>query len=91
MEFTIKINDLELRSCVEVGLSMSEKYNTAEIVLWKHYKDDNSDKKYCLTVAYWVKESDTYNLKFVGERPFEIDNKIFMKLIKIGQSLLSNK
>ena len=64
MNFDMRINDMELRSCGKHLLRENIKHNTAEIVKWE---DD-----YCYTVAYWIKSKDGYSLHFVSERPFGV-------------------
>ena len=77
MKFNIRIEDLEVRS-----------HNTAltEIVRWFVGFTGN---EYCCTIAYWNKTSDGYDLKFVGDRPFEVNPELFMRLAKYGQEILN--
>jgi hypothetical protein len=85
MKFNTRIDDLELRSCGEHLLAEGVKHNTAEIVKWAK---DAGKKEYCWTVAYWNKHKEGYDLRFVGNRPFDVNSDIFMKLAKQGQQLL---
>jgi hypothetical protein len=85
MNFSLRINDLEARSC-DRHLFISEPHDRAEIVKWG---SDNKER-HCFTVAYWEKSKDGYNLKFVGNRPFEIDTILFMDIAKQGQRILDD-
>ena len=78
IEFKFKVKDLEVRDCGKC----------AEIVKW--CSDDG--KEYCYTIAFWNKNKESYDLKFVGNRPFDkdINSKLFMKLAKQGQQILDN-
>ncbi len=80
MKFNIRVKDLELRSCPG--------HCKAEIVKWAN---DTDGKEYCWTVAYWEKSKEGYNLRFVGDRPFEVNGRLFMKLAKQGQRLLEGE
>lgn len=85
-KFSFKVEDLEVRSCNAHLLSGGE-HNRAEIVKWAK---DTGEKKYCWTVAYWSKNKDGYDLKFLGKRPFDVDSGVFMKLAKQGQEMLDD-
>ena len=87
MKFSFRIEDLELRSCGEHLLVDGVEHNRAEIVKWAK---DTGKKECCWTVAYWDKHEDGYDLKFVGNRPFDTNQDIFMKLAKQGQQLLDD-
>ena len=62
-------------------------HTRAEIVKWAK---DTGQKEYCWTVAYWDRHKEGYDLKFVGNRPFDTNQKIFMTLAKQGQQLLED-
>ena len=83
MKFSIRIEDLELRSCGEHLLTEGVEHTRAEIVKWEN-------EEYCWTLAYWNKNINGYNLMFVGNRPFDTNQEIFMKLAKQGQRLLDD-
>lgn len=88
MKFSFRLEDLEVRSCGEHLLSGGN-HDRAEIVKWD--KNTNGEE-YCFAVAYWDKTKDGYNLKFVGKRPFSINNKDnFWKLAQQGQVLLEEE
>lgn len=93
MNFSVKIKDLEIRSCRK-DLSLDLPHNTAEIIQWdlaaiNHDSEDNP-KKYCYTLAYWIKDINSYDLRFLGSRPFDnlVNRHHFWTLAKIGQRLL---
>lgn len=80
MKFNIRIDNLEVRSCNENLLSVGD-HTKAEIVKWE-------DEASCYTLAYWTKDSEGYDLQFVGNRPFGADWRLFMDLAQQGQKLL---
>ena len=80
-------SDLELRSCNDM-LTSSGKHTRAEIVQWKI---DDSGEEYCFTVASWKKTKDSFDLVFVGNRPFKVNTKDFMELAKQGQYHLTGE
>ena len=86
MKFTFIINDLELRSCGE-HLSLDCEHNTSEIVMFGKI---NELEDYCFTIAYWLKDSEGYYLKFVGDRTFNTNKEVFMQLAEQGQRILDN-
>lgn len=87
IKFNFRVEDLEVRSCGKHLIS-SGKHNRAEIVKWAN---DTEKKEYCWTLAYWNKGEEGYDLKFVGNRPFDIDGELFMKLAKQGQQILDDE
>lgn len=76
MKFNLRKDDLEVRSC-------NGKQKKAEIVKWE-------DEASCYTLAYWTKDSEGYDLQFVGNRPFDVDEQLFMELAKQGQLILDS-
>lgn len=86
MNFSIKMGDLEVRSCNKRLITSNEGHDRAEIVQWLN----NETKPACYTIAYWGVEDEKYDLRFVGNRPFDekIDILVFMRLAKMGQDLL---
>jgi hypothetical protein len=78
MEFSKRIDDLELRL-----ISGEKNYN---ILRWFEREDGS---EYCYVLAYFIKSSEGYDLKFVGPRPFEVENKdLFWALINYGQKVI---
>jgi hypothetical protein len=77
--FEIRIGDLQLENAQEESVF-------AYIV--RFYKRHDKTE-YAISIAYWAWEEDNkYNLIFIGDRPFKTNMKIFMKLAKIGNTLL---
>ena len=88
MKFNMRIEDIEVRSCNSTLISEGE-HTTAEIVKWNC---DVPNQEYCFTVAYWKKINyDRLDLIFVGDRPFEINQKLFMKIAEYGDYSLNNR
>lgn len=58
-----------------------------EIVCWFDYES----KKACYTVARWNRNSEGYNIEFIGDRPFDdkIDANDVWELMKYGQKVLN--
>ena len=83
MKFNIKIGNLELRSTGE-GLISTNKHDRAEIVKWENHNN-------CYTIARYDINGD--NFSFIDDRPYDrgVDMLVFMKLVKIGFSLLRDK
>ena len=86
ISFNIKTGDLEARSC-NTGLLNDRPYTTAEIVKWR----GEEPKRRCCVLAYWEKTKEGYSLRFVGSRPFDVEESIFMRLANISQSILDEK
>lgn len=80
MRFSWHWGDLELRSCNASLLSDGE-HTTAEIIKWLA-------SGHCIAVAYWIATSEGFDLKFVGDRPFDVDPHRFMQLAQHGQNML---
>jgi hypothetical protein len=78
MEVSIRIKDLELRSCNEF---LMEGTGTFEIVQWV---DDK-----CYTVAFFINGS--IDLTFVGGRPFDTCKDTFWALAQVGFELLKEE
>jgi len=44
---------------------------------------------YCFTIAVWDKDKEGYNLRYIGTRPFEVNNQEqLQKLFRYGQAIL---
>jgi len=80
-----KVGNLELRTCAK-NLIASGEFTTAEIIYW-------GKSGYCITIAYWIQYSEGFELKFVGERPFNLTVKeieVFWNLAIEGQNILED-
>lgn len=83
-KFNVRKGSLEVRSC-DRYLTNSEEHDIAEIVSWV----DNDE--YCYVIAYFVPTSENFDLKFVGDRPFNVSWMDFMDIAKIGYRLLTEE
>ncbi|MBK7380609.1 MAG: hypothetical protein IPJ03_16760 [Ignavibacteriales bacterium] len=84
-KFSFRIGDMEVRSCGDFLLSGGE-HVRAEIIVWQR-----DGKEFCYTIAYWKKTKESYDLLFVGDRPFRANKDIFWKLAEQGQEMLGRK
>ena len=88
LNFNWKYKNYELRACPPslVKLNSEDKNTTIEFIKW------NGDT--CFTLAYFLKGNGGYDLKFVGDRPFEhIENNDLLscwKALKMAYNLLIN-
>ena len=80
INFKKRIENVEVHSCNEHLLS-DPPHTQAEII--KTLSDG-----YNFTLAYWIKDSEGFDLRFVGNRPFDVKPKTFMKLARFGQKKL---
>lgn len=73
-----RINDLEFR--------LNDDKRSPEIVGFNRQRDGT---EYCYTIVFYEKDSEGYNVHFVGSRPFseEIDKDAFWKLLQFGQTI----
>ena len=70
----IRIGNIELRTYTdwdepEIDGSISDKY---EFVKWNCTSDN---KEYCYVLAFAEKSGDGYDIRSVGERPWELDKQ----------------
>lgn len=89
----MRIDCLELRTCDEsLMITSKNKHTTMEIVCWEKYNTDSfslNTKEYCYTIGYWIKESEGYSFKFVGNRPLKCGNwDDILVLLNNGQTYL---
>ncbi len=75
MKVSIKINELELVQ------TERKNYQTLEIV--QHQTTT------VITIAHWVRDSEGFDLLFVGDRPVDTEHPTFWKLFKIGDLILN--
>ena len=84
MKFSYRFGDLEVRSCNKSLVDIGE-HTTAEVVKWQSESN-------CFTVAFWTKRDDSFDLLFVGSRPFELEDKSeFMSVAAIGDKILTGQ
>ena len=80
----MKLGKLELRDCG---------HGYHEIVSWFSHDLLGKRTMSCYTLAYWVRDGEGYDLRFVGGRPLEdsVNWERFGKLAKRGQKILDKK
>ena len=86
--FSAQILNLQARSCGKHLLG-DQPHDTVEIVQW--FKRSGFRKKdYCITIAYFVRDKEGYNLHFVGKRPIDegVDWNNFKTLFQLSNSAL---
>lgn len=90
---TIKrVENLELRLTKAFAEGWPSYY---EIVCWQDYDPEHlpenaTSKEYCYTLASWEKDSEGWDLKFVGNRVFDenkVDRHLFWELAKYGDRI----
>lgn len=92
LEFSFKYQDFELRACPPrlARLSPEEKNETIELIKWL----DVGKTSFCYTLGYFVKYSEGYYFKFVGDRMFNDvvpeDIKILWPVLKLAQQMLDD-
>lgn len=85
VKVNVRVNDLELRSCDPHLLITDVEHRTMEIVKW-------FESGSCYTVAYWLNPiNDTPSLKFVGDRPLNVDRGTLYSLIEIGYRIFNER
>ena len=59
-----------------------------EIVQWRQDAKEPT-KEWCFTLCNWFSDKESWNLRFIGDRPFDygVDAKLFWALAKYGQKL----
>ena len=62
-----KFNDLEFRKTNFIG----KEDHYYEIVRWEQAEDILDCKPYCYTLLHWLRNSEGWDIKFIGNRPFE--------------------
>ena len=91
LEFSWKYEDYELRACPTrlVRFKDDEPNSTIDFVKWQTGADG---KRSCFSLAYWRRDDEGYELKFVGGRPFvyiEPEHiEIIWKALRVAQKVL---
>ena len=75
----LRLGNLEFRTCDD-SLLTTRTLTTGQVIIW--------DGDTCCTIAYWKLADSTYNLQFVGDRPFKVDTSVW-ELFKYGQDYLT--
>lgn len=92
LNFNWKYKNYELRSRPQTlaRINPEDKNVTIDFVKWVN--DD--EKPYCFSMAYFEKDREGYELKFVGDRPFEHieeeDLAVCWSALKMASDLLNN-
>lgn len=64
-------------------------HRPAEIVQWAI---DGGGKDFCFTVLFYERESEGYEIRFVGDRPLQYDDEeIMFAMMKYGQTVMDAK
>lgn len=90
LEFQWKYKDYELKACPKrlVRYSEDESNETIDLIKWF----DHDGRRLCYSLAYFIRKSEGYDLRFVGNRPFEdIDTEDVPKVweaLKTAQAVL---
>jgi len=85
---SIRYDDIELRGSMNT-FDIANPVYTQEIIHWIH---PDNDKQYNYTIAQWKRNSEGYNLVYVGSRPFDIPEstaKHFHHLAMMGQQIIN--
>ena len=69
LEFSWKYKDYELKACPKRLARFSEDEPNETIDLIKYF--DYDGRRLCYSLAYFIRKSEGYDLRFVGNRPFE--------------------
>ena len=94
LDFNWKYKDYELRACPAslIRLSPDDKNTTINFIKWSGPVTDK--KRFCISIAYFIKGNEGYNLHFVGDRPFEHianeDLAICWDALKMASNLLNS-
>lgn len=78
--FSLKLSNLEVRSCNKTLTSNGEHVRAEIVVLSK-------DGVHCWTIAYWEKHKEGFDLRFVGNRfaNNEVNKNDLIELMSFGQ------
>lgn len=84
----MRINDIEFRQLTGPNLLGVDR--PPEIVCWND--SDTLAGEYCYTLLWFMKDSEGYYVKFVGDRPFKYHNRERLWwLMEYAQSVLDAK
>ena len=56
-----------------------------EIIRWV---EQSGKDPFCFTVIWWKRNSEGWNIEFIGARPFEQETDDIWNLMKYGQSVM---
>lgn len=90
LEFNKDIGPYTIRSIPKQLFYMTPNDKNEIIELIKSFDTDKGVNY--ITLAYWVKKSDNYELRFVSDRPFIIENEYILEIwntLKLAQLTLN--
>ena len=91
LEFNWEYKDYALRACPK-RLARFEEDEPNETIDFVKYDTDSNGKRYCYSLAYWKKDNEGYELKFVGGRPFRYieseDIEVVWQALRVAQKVL---
>ena len=76
-----KFNDLEFRKTDFIG----KEGHYYEIVCWYQMEDAVDSKPYCYTLLQWFCNSEGWDIKFVGDRPFKYIQEELTKSVPLNK------
>lgn len=90
LDFNWKYKNYELRACPKKLVRFHDEPNeTIDFVKWEL---DSNGKRYCYFLAYWIKNSQGYELHFVRDELFKDikpeDIKVVCKALDMAQKTL---
>ena len=94
LDFNWKYKNYELKACPLslARLTPEDKNTTIDFVKWSGPITDTD--RHCFSIAYFVKTNEGYDLKFVGNRPFNhIDSEdlaVCWDALKMASNLLNS-
>jgi len=63
----------------------SEEKNKYELIHWFFKRDE---EEFCIVIALYEPKSEGYEIRFIGKRPFEVeDHDLLWKMLKYGQKV----
>lgn len=71
-------NNLKIRSCIKKN--EFENFDTLEIV------ETNNE-----VLAYWEKDNNLHDIKFMGSKHLDYENQSFWKLLEFGNEILKRR
>lgn len=93
LDFSFKYKDYEIRACPKhlVRFRPDEKNVTIDVRKIQRAEREG-EKDNCFSLAYFIRKSEGYELRFVGARPFKYiapeDLKILWSALKHAQEIL---
>ena len=90
LEFNWEYKNYALKACPKRLVRFKNEPN--ETIDFIKYDTDSNGERYCYSLAYWRKDDEGYELKFVGDRPFKHiepeDIEVVWKALRVAQKVL---